>query len=152
MSIIAAIIFFSAFNKQFNLKTILVVLVIMIPFNLKGLFSNKQDIAEYVLKEKKHFMVFDFKIDNGKLSYDVMGRNGKETFETEIEYTMYDVERCKVIDNQIFIDGKQVTHNAALKKKPVLINNCEVYYLSDYNSRRGAYTLRKISTCKKEGY
>jgi len=51
-------------------------------------------------------------------------------------------------DNQVFVDGQQVTHTNSLKKKAVLINNCDVYFLTDHRSRYGVFTLKKTNICK----
>ena len=92
-------------------------------------------------------MVYDYKVVDGKLAYGALGRNGDERISTTIPITSFDESRSILIDNQIYVDGLQLTYTNELKKKPVVVNNCEVYYLGDRLSRRGAFTLKKINIC-----
>ncbi len=141
---------FKTVPASFAPKYILIALLILLPFNTKVFLDEEKDGSDYVLNKKTHFMVYDYKMDNGSLQYSALGRNGDEMIATDIPINSFEPERCELRDNQIFLDGKQITFNSELKKKPVLVNSCEIYYLGDRLSRRGAYTLKKINTCGSE--
>ena len=51
----------------------------------------------------------------------------------------------EVVGNQIKLGNQLILEDYSLKKKPVLVNNKELYYLTDHHSRRGAFTLKKIN-------
>jgi hypothetical protein len=92
-------------------------------------------------------MIFDFAKNGNTLTYDALGKNGKETIKTNIKIDTFDTFSCNIENNQIILNGKQLTDDTSFKKKPVLVNNCEVYYLTDARSRHGAFTIKKIEVC-----
>ena len=145
--IISSIFYFDVKEKtsySVNIRAILATIIVMAPLNIKTLLTDNNSMGEYVLT-KNYFMIHDFKAIDGKLNYSALGKNGNENIQTDIPISSFDNTACTIIENQIFIHGKQLTDNSALKKNPVLVNNNEVYYLSDFNSRRGAFTLKKIN-------
>ena len=70
-----------------------------------------------------------------------------QTREFQAKGVNFNENACQIVNNQIIMNGKQLTNSPDLKKKPVLVNGCEVFYLSDANSRRGAFTIKKINSC-----
>ena len=133
--------------RSTTLKALIAAIILTAPMNLKALFKHPNPVGEYVL-QKNYFMIYDFKAVNGKLNYYALGKNGDTEIQTEITIHTIDTTSCTLEQNQIFLDGQQLTNNSAIKKKPILINENEVYYLSDFNSRRGAFTLKKINLNK----
>jgi len=148
LSILLAVIFFLSFKQKVNYKYIVAISLLLLPLNLKAIFYNEnQSNSEYVINEKKHFMIYDFEENNGSLLYHALGRNGDETVIATININSFDSTLCEIIDNQVYYQDIQLTFNKALKKKPILINGCEVYYLTDHHSRRAAFTMKKIDVC-----
>ena len=90
-------------------------------------------------------MVYDYGVENGKLFYEALGKEGKVKEETTIQVQSFETGIVEIIDNQLFYKDKQITSEKSLKAKPILVNGNEIYFLSDYNTRRMHYTLRKIN-------
>ncbi len=129
---------------RLNLKYIGLVLIVMLPLSYSALKGTENDSSKYVLSEKQHFMIYDFFDDQGKLAYKALGRNGDEIIKTQIPVTSFDTERITIKEHQLYDGNQLITKNISLKKKPVLINNSRVYFLTDHHSRRGAFTLKYI--------
>jgi hypothetical protein len=138
-------LFFSGFSARLNYKWFIAVFVVLLPFHLGAFKGNEKSVSEYVLKEKEYFLVYDFYERDGSLFIKTLGRNGDQTVNTQIPISSFNEEVSEIIGNQIILDEKVLIDDYSLKKKPVLINNNEVYYLTDHRSRRGAYTLKKIN-------
>jgi hypothetical protein len=145
LTVILAILFFSGFSARLNYKWFIAVFVVLLPFHLGAFKGNEKSVSEYVLKEKEYFLVYDFYERDGSLFIKTLGRNGDQTVNTQIPISSFNEEVSEIIGNQIILDEKVLIDDYSLKKKPVLINNNEVYYLTDHRSRRGAYTLKKIN-------
>jgi len=147
LSLGLAFIFYQSLEIRFDWRYLGLALLLLLPLNSKIFLGEDIDRATYVLEEKKHFMIYDYKAVQGKLEYGALGRNGDERILTTIPITSFDTSRVTLLENQVYIDGRQITTTNELKKKPVLVNACEVYYLGDRMSRRGAFTLKKINIC-----
>ena len=147
LSIILALLFYSSINNKISYKYIGLGFLILLPLHLDMFSKVTKDNSSYILRQKDHFMVYDFNVDGKYLAYNVIGKNGRETKITNIKIDKFNTQSCSLVDNQIMLDGKQITNTPALKKKPVLINECEIYYLTDSRSRRGAFTIKKINVC-----
>lgn len=148
LSVGLAFIFYRSLEMRFDWRYAGLALILLLPLNSKLFLGEDIDTATYVLKEKKHFMIYDYDVVDGKLQYGALGRNGDEQVLTSIPISDFDQSRVTLLENQIYLDGRQLTTTNELKKKPVVVNSCEVYYLGDKMSRRGAFTLKKINICK----
>lgn len=155
LSILLGVIFFLGMSKALSLRHIGMALIVLLPLNLGvfksfGASTNHGLHSEYVIEEKTAFMVSDYFEKDGHLNYIALGINGKiiETIETAISIESYDSTSCHILNNQVYLGEKQLTDDHALKKKPVLINDAQVYFLTDHHSRRGAFTLKKIDLSK----
>ncbi|WP_299680820.1 glycosyltransferase family 87 protein [uncultured Dokdonia sp.] len=131
-------------DAKFHLKYIALTFVVLFPLSYGALKGKSEDNSQYALSEKKHFMIYDFFEDQGKLSYKALGRNGDETIQTDISVTSFDTESITIKDHQLYHGDQLITENISLKKKPVLVNHSRVYFLTDHHSRRGAFTLKYI--------
>ena len=147
LSLILAGLFYSSFNKKINYKYIALGFLILLPLHLDIFSKPKKDNSTYVLEQQKHFMIYDFYEEKGVLIYRAIGKNGNEFVSTNLSIKSFDEAACSIVNNQIEVNGKQLTDTADLKKKPILINDCEVFFLTDSRSRRGAYTIKKIDIC-----
>ena len=139
-----AIFFYYNFKIRIKYKYIGLCFILLLPLHLDIFSKMKSDTSIYVLGKQKYFMIFDFTKDGHTLAYEALGKKGRETIKTNINVTNFDEISCNIINNQIELNGKQITNDPSLKKKPILINNSEVYYLTDSRSRRGAFTIKKI--------
>lgn len=148
LSFIAAGLAYYSFNFRFNLNFSKVYIVIFIPLLVIILLKKDNNSAsDYVLTPNNLFMIHDFGVHNDTLSYKALSKKGNETFTTDIAVTSFDSTTCNIKNNQVYYKKVQLTSNNAIKKKPVLINGCEVFYLTDHHSRRGAFTLKKFNVC-----
>ena len=136
---------FRLIDAKFHLKYMALTFVVLFPLSYGALKGVEEDASQYALSEKKHFMIYDFFEDQGKLSYKALGRNGDETIQTEIPVTSFDTESITIKDHQLYHRDRLITENVSLKKKPVLVNHSRVYFLTDHHSRRGAFTLKSVS-------
>lgn len=144
LTLLLAFLFYSNFSVKLNLKWLVGVFIILTPLHLK-VFENKNPInSEYVLAEKKYFLVYDFFEKEGNLMIKSLGRNGEQIVNANIPVSSFNENILEIKGNQILLDEKVVLEDYSLKKKPVLVNNTMIYYLTDHHSRRGAYTLKKI--------
>lgn len=143
--IFASVLIYRWIGGGLNLKYITLVFIVLTPL-FSGVFKSETlDKSQYVLSEKKHFIVYDFFNNNGKLAYKVLGKNGDETITTGIKINSFDTQSIVLKDHQLYKDNRVLTSNISLKKKPVLVNNSHVYFLTDHRSRRGAFTLKSIT-------
>ncbi len=129
---------------KFHLGYIVLIFAVLFPMYYGTLKEPAQDTSKYALSEKKHFMVYDFFNDQGKLAYNVLGRNGDETVTTDILITSFDEQAITLKNHELYIGERLIITDVALKKKPVLVNNSKIYFLTDHHSRRGAFTLKYI--------
>ena len=143
-TIIAAVIFYNTLSFTINYKAILAIFVILLPVHLNVFKAADSNNSEYILDKKEHFTIYDYFEDNGNLFIKVIGKNGNQTLNTNIVLNSFDETNCEIIENQILFKNRIISNDHSLKKKPVLVNKNEIYYLTDLRSRRGAYTLKKI--------
>ena len=147
LSIILAIVFYSSFANKLNYKYLGLGLIVLLPLHLDMFSKANEDASIYVLEEQVYFMIYDFEKEGNILSYKAIGKEGKIKEKTGIQITKFDKDVCGIENSQIVFNGVQITDDPSLKKKPVLVNDCEVYYLTDSRSRRGAFTIKKINIC-----
>ena len=145
LSLVFAMVFFLFLIKRNIIKTQLLTLLVVTPLCLFSILNHNQTKSDYVLNNKGYFMVYDYGFENGKLFYEALGKEGKVKEETTIQVQSFETGIIEIIDNQLFYKDKQITSEKSLKAKPILVNGKEIYFLSDYNTRRMHYTLRKIN-------
>ena len=144
-TILLAFLFYSSFSGKLNFKWFIPVLVVLLPLHLGIFKGNEKSNSDYVLYEKEYFLIYDYFEKDGNLFIKTLGKNGDQTVNTHIPISSFNEDVSEINGNQIVLNGKVLIDDYSLKKKPVLVNNNEVYYLTDHRSRRGAYTLKKVS-------
>lgn len=142
--ILLAIIFFSSFGLRIKYRFMALVFLAFTPFQLWSFNQNRETVSTYVLEKQESFIVYDYFVKDNLINYSGIGKNGPYSKSTNILVSSMDSTQCFIKNNQIFYNNKQLTFDYSLKKKPLLINNSSVYYLTDLNSRRGAFTIKKI--------
>ncbi|WP_298311593.1 glycosyltransferase family 87 protein [uncultured Aquimarina sp.] len=129
---------------RFYLRYVIFTFILLFPV-FYGTFKNEsEDLSQYALLEKQHFMIYDFFNDQGRLAYKALGKNKDETIITGISIESFDTESITIKNHQLYQGNRLITTTTSLKKKPVLVNNSRVYFLTDHRSRRGAFTLKYI--------
>ena len=147
--VVAGIVFYRSLSKEWSWKCILYAIIVLSPLHTKVFAKMPSDSSSYVLSQKTHFMVTDFMVSDGKLAYQVLGKNGLELIITPIVVHSFNEDAVTIDKHELFLANKNKLASLvpSLKKKAVLVNECEVYFLTDHNSRRGAFTLKKINIC-----
>ncbi len=144
-TILLSILFFKNFSVKLNIKWLITVFIVLSPLHLDVFKENKKINSAYVLAKKEYFLIYDFFENKGNLYIKALGKNGDQIVNTHIPISSFKENISEIKGNQIVLNKKVLIDDYSLKKKPVLVNNKEVYYLTDHHSRRGAYTLKKVS-------
>ncbi len=172
--LLLAILFYWGSVKKFSLKSVLIAFILLFPLHLEVMRANTQDKSQYVLAKKEHFMVYDFSVhvppeasadsrrlepmaldeaqEKKQLVYNVIGRVSGKNLATGINVNSFDENAITIKEHQLFFGDRQLTYNISLKKKPVLVNGCQVYFLTDHHSRRAAFTIKVIDICDDMHY
>lgn len=151
LSIAFGLMLLIQFKVRLDHTLLKVFLLIFIPF-LILLLTKKQNIEEsdYVLSKKEYFLIHNFYAKDNHLVYEAIGKNGNEIVHSNIPIEKFDTSACKIEEGQIMYGNQKLTDSYSIKKKPILVNDNLIYYLSDHHSRRGAYTLRQIAIPQKK--
>ena len=151
LSIAFGLMLLIQFKVRLDHTLLKVFLLIFIPF-LILLLTKKQNIEEsdYVLSKKEYFLIHNFYAKDNHLVYEAIGKNGNEIVHSNIPIEKFDTSACKIEEGQIMYGNQKLTDSYSIKKKPILVNDNLIYYLTDHHSRRGAYTLRQIAIPQKK--
>jgi len=144
-TILLAFLFFSSFSIKLGYKWFVVALIVLLPLHLGIFKETEKSISTYVLKEKEYFLIYDYFQKEGSLYIKTLGKKGDRTIDLNIPISSFNENISEVVGNQIKLGDQLILEDYSLKKKPVLVNNKELYYLTDHHSRRGAFTLKKIN-------
>ena len=146
--IVAGLLFYYSFSRKLpSWKPIVFAFVLLLPLHLNAIRGSEDDQSVYVLPKKTHFMITDFGVERENLWYSVLGRDGIDTIHTSIPIRSFDSDEVILRDNELYIAEERIVLPPSLKKNPILINDCELYFLTDHRSRRGAFTLKKVTIC-----
>lgn len=149
LSVLLAFMFFIQLGWKFNFKYWIVGFGLTFLVGFNSLFNKSDDPSSYVLNSKSQYFIYDFSSIDGHITYSSIDHGVSKQITTSFKVDFFDSTRCELINNQIYFDQKQITHDPSLKKKPILISECEVVYLTDRNSRRGTFTLKKMNVCNE---
>ena len=144
-TILLSLLFFSSFSIKPDYKWFIMSLVVLLPLHLGIFKKTEKSISTYVLKEKEYFLIYDYFENEGSLHVKTLGKKGNQTINLNIPISAFNENISEVVGNQIKLGDQLILEDYSLKKKPVLVNNKELYYLTDHHSRRGAFTLKKIN-------
>ncbi len=144
-TILLSLLFFSSFSIKPDYKWFIMALVVLLPLHLGIFKKTEKNISTYVLKEKEYFLIYDYFENEGSLHVKTLGKKGNQTINLNIPISVFNENISEVVGNQIKLGDQLILEDYSLKKKPVLVNNKELYYLTDHHSRRGAFTLKKIN-------
>lgn len=142
--ILLSICMYKGLEGKLHVRYIALTFAVLFPMFYGTLRGKTEDASQYALSEKKHFMIYDFFNDQGKLAYKALGRNGDETITTDISIASFDAYAITLKEHELYDGDDLITTDTSLKKKPVLVNDSRIYFLTDHHSRRGAFTLKYI--------
>lgn len=113
-------------------------------FIIPSLLKNKPPINNYALQEEKQILTIDYYDNNGKLGYEYWTTPTTKSILTELVIHKVDTNLVYIKEGQVFYKNSKLTNTKSNKRKPMLINDREVFYLSDQNRGIGFYTLMKV--------
>jgi hypothetical protein len=149
LSIGLFVIYFSELKVNKLYRYVGIAILALAPLYLPKLFASPQENnSVYVLDGKEYFIIYDYGVNDNYLVYSAIGIQGDTTVHTAIAVHSFDTTNSSIINGQVYFEDEQLTNNYSLKKKAVIINDCELYYLTDYHSRRYFFTLKKIPLCQ----
>lgn len=134
------VLFLLQFRQKVNWKA--VAMLSLFPLFLILFFKTTKSEKSTILLENGPTLVYDYEINNNSLiGHFWDGREKVILWNTKIQ-TFHPL---KLKNNQVFYNNQQLTFDKSHKRKPILIDNKTVLYLSDYDRGIGFYTLRKIT-------
>jgi hypothetical protein len=104
-----------------------------------GKFFPDKDGSDYLLKQNMP-LVYDLAVEQNKLVYTYWDDKGAHN--SAIDYAVQTAVELPIQNNQLYCNGRPLTHSSDWKKKAWLVNGREIIYLSDKNRGVGFYTLR----------
>jgi hypothetical protein len=135
------VIFVLLLYRNINWKIIgsicVVGLLVMLIFTQK-----KASSASYVLPSNTPILIYDYHIENNKLTYFYWNEKGENA--DTITFEGVNAIPLEIRNNQIYHHNKPLTFDNSNKKKPMLIDGKTLLFLSDKERGIGFYTLQKI--------
>lgn len=128
------------FKKQIPLKKVSIAVFL---FSI-GITVFKDEKSNFKTVIKTPILTYDYQLKNDKIYYSFWNENGENYLIKEYKYKIVDSTNIKIVDNQIFYKDKQITFDNSNKKKPLIINDSKVFFLSDAEIGIGFYSIRKL--------
>lgn len=121
-----------------------VVLVVASISVVSIVFINKNETlkTDYLLDKNAPILIYDYKIENQKLTYFYWKENGENS--KSIPFKHNKTQNLEIVNKQIFYNNKQLTFDTSNKLKPILIDDKTLLFLSDYDRGLGFYALKEI--------
>lgn len=127
-------------------QTVWIYLFSMTIVSLPILLNQNNKISDHdyhMLSNEDHLLIYDFGVIKNKLFYNYWDSDGSHIVKTD--FTVHSMDRnVNITNNQIFFNGRQLTHSNDNKSKAILVNDNIVVYLSDKGKGFGFFTLRAI--------
>lgn len=125
---------------QFHWKKSLLIIVPITIIYFFG-FLPKENTTTLKTVSKKHILTYDYKIENGNLSYIYWDDKGEHSETTAIKVKTVDSINISLQNNQLFYKNKQLTFTKSNKLKPAVLNDSILVYLSDFKKGIGFYSI-----------
>ncbi len=127
--------------KKVQWKVVIVVTLISV---VSIIFINENETlkTDYLLDKNAPILIYDYKIENQKLTYFYWKENGENS--KSIPFKHNKTQNLEIVNKQIFYNNKQLTFDTSNKLKPILIDDKTLLFLSDYDRGLGFYALREI--------
>lgn len=119
-------------------------------FTVPAVIKKTPPQNTYVLEREKHILTSDYTIKNGQLEYEYWTVPAPKRVTTNITVHQFDTNVVRIKDKQIYYKGMPLTNTNSNKRKPMVINGKEIFYLSDQNRGMGFYTLMKVRLTEKK--
>jgi|GEM_PF-293016 len=138
------IILTSPWTKYWNTRLTAGLAILFFLLALPGLDRNR-DSSTYLLDREEHLYICDYEIRNNSLVYYYMDQDGRHEVSTGFRVYAATNDGLALKNEQIWYKGRQMTTGPDRKKKPTLINNEYIVYLSDKDRGVDFYTLRQLT-------
>jgi hypothetical protein len=106
-------------------------------------FPKVENNIKKAIPNENELLITDFQLKDNKLIYNYWTENGLMT--KSLLYKIRSSKPLKIIENQIWINGKKITTENSNKKKAILVDNTYLLYLTDYDRGVGFYDLKKLT-------
>lgn len=144
-ALIAFLLFlFILIRPRLNTKPLLLLLALLL---IKQWVSNGNTatMASYYLADGRHGIIHDYEATETSILLHFFNPQGDQeealTTDDELQFD----PKLQVRNQQIFLGDQQLTFVKSRKKKPMLLNENAVIYLSDEGRGVGFYTLRIVN-------
>lgn len=105
--------------------------------------AERRQISSDYLMDKNPSLVLDYQVENDNIAYTFW--HGKKYSDlTDLPGSRYDSSRVTVKNGQLYLGEKQLTKSPDNKRKPLLIDDDKVLFLSDWSRGYGFYALHII--------
>lgn len=125
------------------------VVVLFCFFTTLNLFKKNVVQNQYAIQEEAHILISDYLVQDEVLVYEYWTIPEPKYIKTTIPIQAIDTTVVAIKNNQIYYQNKCLTNDNSRKRKPMLVNENEVFYLSDQNRGIGFYTLMKVTVNKE---
>lgn len=106
--------------------------------------GNATTRASYYLTDGRHSIIHDYEATKTGILLHFFNPQGDQKEELTREDKLQFDAKLQIRNQQVFLGEQQLTFTKSRKKKPMLLNDKAVIYLSDEGRGVGFYTLRKI--------
>lgn len=131
-------------EKSHWITTFSLIMGLFLFFTIPSMLKNKPPQNNYVLTEEEQILTTNYWNNKGKLEYEYWTVPKPKTILTKLEIKKADSTSVRIENGQVYYKNNQLTNTKSNKRKPLLINDREVFYLSDQNRGIGFYTLMKV--------
>ena len=119
---------------------------VWVSFFLLGISRQTTTDYNYVMLNERHPLILSrLEVDNNHLVYYSWSVDGETRHITGHRVEEFSKAEVDIVGNNIFYRGEQITNSSDRKREAYLVNNEEIFFLSDLNRGEGCYGLRKIS-------
>lgn len=131
-------------RKSNFLASLSLIIGLFLIFGVPSLLKNKPSQNHYVLQQEEQILTTDYWNNSGKLEYEYWTIPKPKSTLTKFVIEKADANSVRIENGQVYYKNNPLTHTKSNKRKPLLINDKEVFYLSDQNRGIGFYTLMKV--------
>ena len=111
--------------------------------------ENSSSQSSYLLSKDKHMLIQDYELAQDGLVYFHPSLTGTLKEKTNLQFQEYKGKQAQIIENQIFLNGQQLTNDLSNKRKAIRVTENRILFLSDENRAPGFYTLKSIEILSK---
>jgi hypothetical protein len=101
-----------------------------------------KDESKLLFKDDKQSLIFDYGLRGNQIVYTFWSDHGPTEFLTNMKGKNITTDSVKLIDNQIYYKGRQITQGNDSKLKPSILDGHSIMYLSDKDRGLGFYNIR----------